>query len=60
MKRTLQVYLRLNVSVENTVSVHVIYRLEDLVHVVFDSLLWQVVPPSLDRLVHIHVHEFED
>ena len=53
-------YLRFDVTVEDAVAVHVVYRLEHLVHVVLHSLLRQVVPPALDRLVHVHVHELED
>ena len=41
---------------KNTVLVHVIDRLNDLVHVEFYSLFWQIVPASLNCLVHIHVH----
>lgn len=52
--------LRLDVTMKDAVSVHVIDRFEHLVHVVLDALLGQVVAPSLDRLVHVHVHEFED
>ena len=53
-------HLRLYVSVENSVTMHVIDRLEHLVHVVFYSLFWQVVTPAFDRLIHVHVHELED
>ena len=45
---------------ENSVSMHVIDRLEHLIHVVFHSLLWKVMTSTLDRLVHVHVHELED
>lgn len=38
---------------------HVIDGFEHLVHVVLDSLLWQVVPPALDCLIHIHIHKFK-
>ena len=52
--------LGLDVSVENAVPVHVVYGLEQLVHVVFDSVFGQVVSLALDRVVHVHVHELED
>ena len=52
--------LRLDVSMEDAVPVHVVDRLENLVHVELDALLWQVVPPPLYRLIHVHVHQFED
>ena len=45
---------------ENTVTMHVIYRLHELVHVVLDALLWQIVPAALDGIVHVHFHEFEN
>lgn len=51
--------LRLDVAMKNAVSVHVVNRFEHLIHVVLDSLLWQVVAASLDRFVHVHVHQFE-
>ena len=44
---------------KDAISVHVVYRLEHLVHVVLDALLWQVVPPAFDCLVHVHVHQLE-
>ena len=53
-------YLRLDISVEDPVPVHVIDRLEHLIHVVFYSLLRQIVTPAFDRLIHVHVHELED
>lgn len=45
---------------KDSVSVHVIDGLQDLVHVVLNSLLRQVVAPAFDRFIHIHVHELED
>ena len=53
-------YLRLDVAMKNAISMHVVNRLEHLIHVVFYSLLWQVVTPAFDRLIHVHVHELED
>lgn len=44
---------------ENAILVHVIYRFNDLVHVEAHSGLGQVVTASFNRLIHIHVHEFE-
>ena len=32
--------LRLDVSVKDAVSMHVVYGLDQLVHVVFDSVFW--------------------
>ena len=51
--------LRLDVPVENAVTVHVVNGLHQLVHVVLDALLRQVVPATLDRIVHVHLHELE-
>ena len=59
-KFLLSVNLRLDVSMKNTVLVHVIDRLDDLIHVEFDSLFWQIVSASFDCLIHIHIHEFEN
>lgn len=44
---------------KDSIAMHVVDRLEYLIHVVLDSLLRQVVSPSLDCLVHVHVHQFE-
>ena len=52
--------LRLDVTMENAVPVHVVYRLHELVHVVLDTLFWQVVATALDGVVHVHLHELED
>lgn len=51
--------LRLNVSVENAVFVHVVDGFKHLVHVKLHSLLWQVSPPAFDRFVHVHIHQLE-
>ena len=45
---------------KNAVPVHVVDCLQQLVHVVLDSVLRQIVPLALDDVVHVHVHEFED
>lgn len=45
---------------EDAVFVHVIDRLKHLVHEVLDPILRQVVSSALDRLVHIHIHQFKD
>jgi len=47
---------RLDVSVEDAVLVHVVDRLEHLVHQVAHSVLGKVMPTAFDRLVHVHVH----
>ena len=48
--------LRFNISMENTISMHVINSLKYLVHVVLDSLFRQVVTTSFDSFIHVHVH----
>ena len=45
---------------ENTVTMHVVYRLHQLVHVVLHALLGQVVPSSLDCVVHVHLHQLKN
>ena len=42
------------------VSVHMLYRFEELIHVMLHPLLRQVVWPSLDRLIQILVHYLKD
>ena len=45
---------------EDTVTVHVINSFHELVHVVLDTLLWQVVTSTLYCIIHIHFHQFEN
>ena len=33
---------------------------QKLVDVPLHALLWQVIHPTLDSLVHVHLHELED
>ena len=53
-------YLRFDVSVKNSISVHVLDRLEELIDVELDSRFWQVCRSTLDCLVQIHLHELEN
>lgn len=53
-------YLRFDVSVENSVLVHVLDGLEQLVDVELDARLGKVSGAPLDGLVKVHFHEFED
>ena len=55
-----KVSLRFNVSVENSVSVHVLDSLEQLINVELDSRLGQVSRAPLYRFIKIHFHELED
>ena len=45
---------------ENAVTVHMVYRFHQLVHVILDALLWQIVAATLDGVIHVHLHELED
>lgn len=51
--------LRFDVSMKDTVFVHMIYWFEDLIHEIFHSAFGKVVPPSFDWLVHVHIHQFK-
>lgn len=51
---------RLDIPMEDSVSVHVINGLEQLIHVIFDPILGQIMAFALDCIIHIHVHELED
>lgn len=50
---------RLNVPVENTVFVHMVYGFQQLEHVVFDSGLGQVMSAAFNRVVEIHIHQLK-
>lgn len=52
--------LRLDVPVEDSVAVHVLYGFYQLIHIVLHALLRQVVRTSLDCLIHVLLHELED
>ena len=39
---------------------HVLDGLEELVDIEFDPVLWQVVCPSLDGFIEVHLHQLED
>ena len=45
---------------EDTVTMHVIYRLHQLVHVIFDALLRKIMTTPLDGIIHVHLHELEN
>ena len=45
---------------ENSILVHVVDWFDDLVHVVFDSRLWQILAASFDCFIHVHVHELKN
>ena len=50
---------RFNVSVKDAISVHVVYRLDKLVHVVLYSVFRQVMPFPFYGIVHVHVHQLK-
>mmetsp|Transcript_10 Transcript_10/g.40 ORF Transcript_10/g.40 Transcript_10/m.40 type:complete len:325 (+) Transcript_10:328-1302(+) len=51
--------LGLDVAVEDPVPMHVIHALDQLIHICLHPVLIDVVPPSADELVDVHVHELE-
>lgn len=51
--------LRLDVSVKNAIAMHVVDRLQHLVHVVPHPLLGQVVSAAFNGFIKIHVHKFK-
>ena len=53
-------HLRFDISVEYSIPVHVVNCFQHLIHVVFDAPFRQVMPPTLDSLIHVHVHQFKD
>ena len=53
-------HVRFNVSVENSISVHVLNGLEQLIYVELDSRLREIGCSSLDCFIEIHLHEFKD
>ena len=57
---TQQNVFRLDVSMEDTVPVHMVDGLYELIHIVLDPILRQVVSLSFDSIVHIHIHKLED
>lgn len=52
--------LRLDVSVENPVTVHMLDSLQKLVNPHLDLCFWEVVGPPFDRFVEVHLHELKD
>ena len=44
----------------NTIPMHMVNGLENLVHHLFDPRLWQRSPLSFDGFVHVHFHQLED
>ena len=53
-------YLRFNIAMENTILMHMVDCLDDLIHVIAHSSFWQIVAATLNCLVQIHVHQLED
>ena len=52
--------LRFDVSMEDTISMHVVNGLHKLIDIEFDSVLREVMGPSLYGLVHVHFHQLKD
>ena len=47
------------ITVKYPISMHVVNRLDQLVNVILDSLLWQVVPLAFDGVIQILLHELK-
>ena len=45
---------------KDAVSVHVVYCLQKLVHVVLNLILRKVMAAAFYSIVHVHVHKFEN
>mmetsp|Transcript_32346 Transcript_32346/g.71678 ORF Transcript_32346/g.71678 Transcript_32346/m.71678 type:complete len:232 (-) Transcript_32346:217-912(-) len=52
--------LGFDISVEDSIPVHVVQCLQGSVHIVLHLLFRQVVPPALDSFVQVHVHELKN
>ena len=52
--------LWLDVPVEDTVAVHVVHALKQLMHVKFDATLGEIMPTAADELIDVHLHQLED
>ena len=44
---------------KDPIAVHVVHRLDELVHVALHAVLSKVVPPPPDQLVDVPLHELE-
>jgi hypothetical protein len=44
---------------ENAIPMHMVYGFKELEHVVLYSILGQVMPPSLDRVIKVHIHQLK-
>ena len=53
-------FLRLDISMEDSISVHVLNGFQELVDVAFDFCLGQVVGTAFDRLIQVHLHDLKD
>mmetsp|Transcript_103958 Transcript_103958/g.238005 ORF Transcript_103958/g.238005 Transcript_103958/m.238005 type:complete len:242 (-) Transcript_103958:19-744(-) len=51
--------LRLDITVEDAVPVHVVHCLTELVHVHLNLGLRKIMPSPPDALVHVHVHQLK-
>lgn len=51
--------LRFYVSMENAVSVHVLYSFKNLIDLILDFGFWDIVLSPVNCVVEIAIHEFE-
>ena len=50
---------RLNIPMENAISMHVINRFEQLVHIVFYTVFREIMSLPLDCIIHVDIHQLE-
>ena len=53
-------FLRLDIAMEDSISVHVLNGFQELVNITFDFGLGQVVGTAFDRLIQVHLHDLKD
>lgn len=44
----------------DAVPMHMINRFHQLIHLIFDPILWKIVSLSLNCIIQIHIHELEN
>lgn len=52
--------LRFDVSMENAVSVHVLYSFKNLIDLILDFRFWDIVLSPVNCVIEIAIHQFED
>ena len=44
---------------EDAISMHVINGFEQLIHVILNTIFWEIVALALDCIIHVDVHQLE-